>query len=95
MATMAGYEGYGGATITRCIDGSGAEWIGMCAKQGSVFLFRVFKNGVHVPLSPTCSGRGSIHDGGYWIAWEGNTYHTGALPGWTPTHESPPAAACS
>lgn len=85
MATFSGFEGYGGATITREVDGAGAVWIGCCAEpSGGRFGFYVFKNGQNVPISPFCSGRGSISRSGTWIAWEGNTHHTGALPGWTP-----------
>jgi len=80
-----GYEGYGGATITRRVDGAGAEWIACCARgPDGYFGFYAFKNGANVPLSPRVSGRGSIHDDGYWIAWEGSTHHKGTLPGWTP-----------
>lgn len=84
MAVMQGFEGYGGATITRRIDGAGAEWIGMCAKRDGVFGFYVFKNGANVPIAPFCSGRGSISRDGHWIAWDDNAYFTGALPGWAP-----------
>lgn len=93
MAVFQGYEGYGGATITRVIDGAGAEWIGCCAKHNGLFGFYVFKNGVNVPISPFCSGRGSIERNGTWIAWESSTHHTGALPGFVPLPsggESPP-----
>jgi hypothetical protein len=77
---------YSGATITRRRDGAGAEWIAACAREQSTdrFGFFAFKNGQNVPLSPWCSGRGTIHDDGYWIAWNGNTKYQGTLPGWTP-----------
>lgn len=85
MATFPGFSAYGGATITRVVDGAGAEWIGCCAKDSAgVFAFYVFKNGVNVPISPLCTGRGSINQDGHWIAWDGAAYFTGALPGFTP-----------
>jgi hypothetical protein len=93
MATFAGYEGYGGATITRVIDGAGAEWIGCCAKDGAGrFGFYLFKNGVNVPISPFCSGRGTISEDGHWIAWEGNQHFMGELPGFTPIPKSDTSA---
>ena len=80
-----GYEGYGGATITRRTDGANAEWIACCARGPDGFFgFYAFKNGANVPLSLRVSGRGTIHDDGVWIAWEGSTKHQGQLPGWTP-----------
>lgn len=85
MATFPGFELYGGATITRVVDGAGVEWIGCCGKNSAgLFGFYVFKNGVNVPTQPFCTGRGSIERNGHWIAWEGSTYHTGALPGFVP-----------
>lgn len=84
MASMQGYDGYGGATITRVVDGAGAEWIGMCAKHNDVFAFYVFKNGQNVPINPMCSGRGTISRDGTWIAWEGNQHFKGELPGFVP-----------
>lgn len=84
MPTFPGFDAYGGATITRVVDGSGAEWIGCCAKHNTVFGFYVFRNGINVPLSPFCSGRGSVSTQGHWIAWEGATYFTGTLPGFVP-----------
>jgi hypothetical protein len=80
-----GFEGYGGATITRRVDGAGAKWIACCARGPDGFFgFYAFKNGVNVPLSPRVSGRGSIDDDGWWIAWEGSTKYEGQLPQWTP-----------
>jgi len=86
MQIAPGYEGYGGATITRRVDGAGAEWIACCARQQSdgYFGFFAFKNGQNVPLSPRVSGRGSIDDDGWWIAWEGSTKHQGPIPGFVP-----------
>lgn len=82
---VAGYEGYGGATITRRVDGSGAEWIACCTRgPDGYFGFSAFKNGQYMPLSPRVSGRGSIDDDGVWIAWEGSTKHQGTLPGFVP-----------
>jgi hypothetical protein len=86
MPTFAGFECYGGATITCVVDGSGAEWIGCCAKKQSngAFGFYAFKNGVNVPLAPFCSGRGSLCMDGRWIAWDGAVWYMGALPGFVP-----------
>ena len=92
MATFTGFEGYGGATITRVIDGAGAVWIGMCAKRNGIFGFYVFKNGANVPISPFCSGRGSVSKDGTWIAWEGSQHFEGALPGFVPLPHSAPIA---
>lgn len=93
MATFAGFDGYGGATITRVVDGAGAEWIGCCARDGAgKFGFRVFKNGVNVPIAPFCSGRGSINADGRWIAWEGSHHFSGSLPGFTPLPAGAPVA---
>jgi hypothetical protein len=93
MQIAPGYEGYGGATITRRVDGAGAEWIACCARgPDGYFGFYAFKNGVNVPLSPRVSGRGSIHDDGYWIAWEGSTKHQGVLPGFVPVSKGAPVA---
>lgn len=80
-----GYSGYGGATITRRTDGANAKWIACCTRGPDGFFgFSAFKDGVNVPLSPRVSGRGSIDDDGWWVAWEGSTKHEGQLPGWTP-----------
>lgn len=85
MPIFPGYSAYNGATITRVVDKSGAEYIGACTKDGAgVFGFRVFRNGVNVPLAPFCSGRGSINADGHWIAWEGAAYFTGIIPGFVP-----------
>ena len=82
MTTIAGFSLYGGATITRVFDGAGHEWIGCCGKDSAgVFGFRAFRDHVHVPLTPFCSGRGSISNGGKWIAWEGAVFFGGDLPG--------------
>ena len=84
MATMPGFDAYGGATITRVVDGAQAEWIGMCGKMGGRFGFYVWRNSVNIPLQVFCTGRGSIEENGHWIAWDGSVYHTGALPGFVP-----------
>lgn len=85
MATFPGFDGYGGATITRVVDGAGAEWVGCCARDGAgKFGFRVFRNGVNVPIAPFCSGRGSISADGRWIAWEGSRHFSGPIPGFAP-----------
>lgn len=81
MTTFPGFEFYNGATITRVIDATPAEWVSLCAKKNGVFGFYVFRNGVHVPLTPFCSGRGSINGGGWWIAFDGAQFHKGQLPG--------------
>lgn len=85
MATFPGFDCYGGATITRVIDGSEAEWIGCCAKNSAGrFGFYVFRNSVNIPILPFCTGRGSINEDGHWVAWDGSVWHTGALPGFVP-----------
>ena len=82
MTLLQGFDLYGGAAITRVVDGAGAEWIGCTGKNASgAFGFYAFKNGVNVPLTPFCSGRGTIGADGHWIAWEGAHFFTGALPG--------------
>lgn len=94
MATFPGFDCYGGATITRVVDGAGAEWIGCTARNlvNNVFGFYVFKDGVNVPLLPFCTGRGTINQDGHWIAWDKNVYHTGALPGFTPLPQADTSA---
>jgi hypothetical protein len=85
IAVAPGYTGYGGATITRRTDGAHAEWIACCCKDSiGRFGFFAFRNSQNVPLQPFCSGRGTIDDDGWWIAWEGSTKYQGQLPGWTP-----------
>jgi hypothetical protein len=85
---MPNFDAYGGATITRVIDGAQAEWIGMCGKMDGRFGFYVWRNSVNIPLTPFCTGRGSIEENGHWIAWDGSVYHTGALPGFVPARRA-------
>ena len=92
MATMPNFDAYGGATITRVVDGAQAEWIGMCGKMDGRFGFYVWRNSVNIPLTPFCTGRGSIEENGHWIAWDGSVYHTGALPGFVPLPKGAPVA---
>lgn len=77
------YALYGGATISRVIDGTGNIYVCCCAKKNAdgVFGFRCFKNGAEIPLMPFCSGRGSANNSGWWIAWEGSNYFEGQIPG--------------
>ena len=86
MTTFAGFDLYGGATVTTITDGSGAEWVACCGrkKANTVFGFYLFRNGVEVPYTPFCTGRGSINGGGRWIAWEGAEFHSGPIPGFIP-----------
>lgn len=81
-----GFEGYGGATITRAYDATGAEYVGLCGKRlrDGLFGFYIFRNGVEVPYTPFCTGRGSISPGGHWVAWQGKEFHKGPIPGFVP-----------
>ena len=95
MTTLAGFEFYGGATVTTIIDGSGAEWIACCARKLStgVFGFYLFRNGAEVPYQPFCTGRGSINGGGRWIAAKDKEFFTGPIPGWVPYPPPAPGPA--
>lgn len=87
MTKFDGYELYGGASITRAIDASGAVWIGCTARRNADqrFGFYLFKNGVEVAYAPFCTGRGSINEQGWWIATSDNKeYATGPIPGFVP-----------
>lgn len=90
MASFPGFEGYGGATITRVIDGAGAEWIGCTAKSLTtrVFGFYLFRDGIAVPYEPFCTARGTISRDGTWIAWNGNQHYSGPIPGFVPIPQS-------
>ena len=83
MANFQGFELYGGATITRVVDGAGAEWIGCTCRRLSDgrFGFTLFRNGVEVPYTPFCTGRGSVNADGHYIATDGKEYRTGAMAG--------------
>lgn len=86
MASVPGYDLYGGATITRVIDGAGAEWIGCTARRlsDSRFGFTLFRNGVEVEYQPFCAARGTISEDGHWIAFNGKLYYSGPIPGFVP-----------
>ena len=81
-----GYKLYGGATITRAVDGANNVYIACCAERlsDSRFGFYIFLNGQALPIAPFCSGRGSINNAGVWIAWEGSSYFEGQIPGFVP-----------
>jgi hypothetical protein len=81
-----GFDLYGGATISRAVDGAGHVYIACCAKKraNSLFGFYLFRDGIEVPYSPFCTGRGSINNAGVWVAWSGDQYFEGQIPGFTP-----------
>ncbi len=83
---ITGFDLYGGATITRAVDGAGQVYIACCAKRlaDSKFGFWIFKNGQPLALTPFCSGRGSINNAGVWIAWNNEDYFDGQIPGFVP-----------
>jgi len=91
MMQFPGFVFYGGATVTRVIDGAGVEWIGCCANKAdkTAFGFYVFKRAPggewqQVPLQQFCTGRGSISHQGQWIAAQDHDFVSGAIPGFTP-----------
>ncbi len=86
MTVVAGFDLYGGATITRAVDGNGAEYIGCCARKlsNNVFGFYIFRNNIELPYVPFQTGRGTLNNDGHWIAWTDKTYATGAIPGFVP-----------
>jgi hypothetical protein len=89
---ITGFELYGGATITRAVDGAGHLYIGCCARRTSdqLFGFWVFRDGVPLELETFCTGRGSINNAGVWVAWTNKDYYIGQIPGFVP---HPPSAA--
>lgn len=86
QATVPNFALYGGATITRSIDGAGNVYVCCCAKKNStgVFGFYIFRNGIEVPYTPFCTGRGSANNSGWWIAWQDSNYFEGQIPGFVP-----------
>ncbi len=80
---LTGFELYGGATISRVVDGSGAEYIGCCARKLSngVFGFYIFRNNVELTYAPFQTGRGTLNNDGHWVAWTDKSYDTGTIPG--------------
>lgn len=83
MATLNGFDFYGGATVSRTFDSAGAEYIACCARKKAtgIFGFYIFRNGIEVPYAPFCTGRGSINGGGWWIAAKDSEFFTGQIPG--------------
>jgi hypothetical protein len=86
MTAIQGYKLYGGATITRAVDGAGAEYIACCANRlaDNKFGFYIFKGGQPLQLTPFCSGRGSINNAGVWVAWEDEQFFEGQIPSFAP-----------
>lgn len=86
MTQINGFDLYGGATITRAVDGAGQVYIACCAKRLSdqKFGFWIFKNGQPLNITPFCEGRGSINNAGIWIAWDEEDYREGQIPGFVP-----------
>lgn len=81
-----GFKLYGGATITRAVDGAGQVYIACCARHiaSDKFGFWIFRNGQPLPIEPFCTGRGSINNAGIWIAWTNEDYFEGQIPGFVP-----------
>lgn len=83
----AGYEFYGGATVMRLADANGVPFMSCCAWNAQrVFGFRIFKgpNLEEVPLTPFCTGKGSMNLGGWWVASTGKEWFSGSIPGFAP-----------
>ena len=83
-----GHDFYGGATVMRLSDASGVPFMSCCTTRHSdgLFAFRVFKGAelVEVPISPVCTGRGSMNLGGWWVAANGKEWFNGQIPGFAP-----------
>lgn len=82
-----GYEFYGGATVMRLSDANGVPFMSCCAwNTQKVFGFRIFKgpNLEEVPLTPFCTGKGSMNLGGWWVASKDKEWHSGPIPGFAP-----------
>ncbi len=92
-----GFQVYGGATYTRVYDGANYEYVACCAQElinGSRvnFGFYIFKRlgdgpWARVPLQRFCTGRGSISNGGKWVAVDQQDFYIDVVPGWV----APPA----
>ena len=89
MSTIPGHKYYGGATVMRLSDANGVPFMSCCTRRLSdgLFGFRIFK-GVdleEVPLTPFCTGKGSMNLGGWWVAASDNdTWFNGQIPGFAP-----------
>ncbi len=83
--TTPGYDQYGGATITLASDGAGTKYVAFCAKRlsDSIFGFYIINLATMqaLPYSPFCTGRGSISNAGFWIAWKDKDFWWGVIPG--------------
>jgi hypothetical protein len=88
MATINGHDFYGGATVMRLSDANGVAWMSCCTTRHSdnLFAFRIFKGAdlIEVPLSPICTGRGSMNLAGWWVAANGKEWFGGQIPGFAP-----------
>lgn len=82
-----GFDQYGGATVTLASDGAAIKFVAFCAKRFSdnVFGFYIIDLATMqpVPYSPFCTGRGSISNAGFWIAWKDEDFWWGVIPGFT------------
>jgi len=89
MSTIPGFKYYGGATVMRLSDANGVPFMSCCARKLSngIFGFYIFKgpNLEEVPLTPFCTGKGSMNLGGWWVASSDNdTWFNGPIPGFAP-----------
>jgi hypothetical protein len=89
MSTIPGHKFYGGATVMRLSDANGVPFMSCCTRKLSdgVFGFRIFKGAAleEVPLTPFCTGKGSMNLGGWWVAASDNdTWFNGPIPGFAP-----------
>jgi hypothetical protein len=89
-ATVPGITFYGGATITRCHDATGALYTVACAKDNASGAFGLYVINGNTPiLIRPVSGRGSVwvslYDGmAYWVGWQGSSDQGGPIPGFAP-----------
>lgn len=88
MANIPGFDFYGGSTVMRFADAKGTPFMSCCATKHSngVFGFYIFKGKelTEVPITPFCTGRGSMNLGGWWVAANGKEFFTGQIPGFVP-----------
>jgi len=89
MSTIPGFKFYGGATVMRLSDANGVPFMSFCGRKLSngIFGFYICKGPdlVEVPLTPFCTGKGSMNLGGWWVAASDNdTWFNGQIPGFAP-----------